>query len=105
MPAGVSTGRECDPFRKNILKLILRRFSELRPIILDLPQVAAVIVDVFNMLGLRVHREEFPAVAAGVSKPLLLDVSYLSSGAYIYQVTQRVGKEFHRAGGRMTLIK
>ena len=67
--------------------------------------MVAVTVDVFNMLGPRVHREKFPAAAAGVSKPLPLDVSHLSSGAYIYQATERAGKEVHRAGGRMTLIE
>ncbi|MXW84055.1 MAG: T9SS type A sorting domain-containing protein, partial [Rhodothermaceae bacterium] len=74
-------------------------------ILLDLPQVAAVTVDVFNVLGQRVHQEEFPAVAAGASEPLPLDVSHLSSGAYVYQVTARMGKEIHRAGGRMMRIK
>ena len=74
-------------------------------ILLDLPQVAAVTVDVFNVLGQRVHREEFAAVAAGASKPLPLDVSHLSSGAYVYQVTARMGMEIRRAGGRMTRIK
>ncbi len=74
-------------------------------ILLDLPQVAAVTVDVFNILGQRVHREEFAAVAAGASKSLPLDVSHLSSGAYVYQVTARMGEEIHRAGGRMMRIK
>ena len=74
-------------------------------ILLDLPQVAAVTVDVINVLGQRVHREEFPAVAAGASKPLPLNVSHLSSGAYVYQVTARMGEEIHRAGGRMMRIK
>ncbi|MDE2826065.1 MAG: leucine-rich repeat protein [Bacteroidota bacterium] len=80
-------------------------FNPSTTILLDLPQVAAVTVDVFNVLGRRVHREEFPAVAAGASRPLPLDVSHLSSAVYAYQVTARMGKEIHRAGGRMTLIK
>ena len=80
-------------------------FNPSTTILLDVPQVAAVTVDVFNVLGQRVHREEFPVVAAGVSMPSPLDVSHLASGAYIYQVTARMGKEIHRAGGRMTLIK
>ena len=80
-------------------------FNPSTTILMDLPQVAAVTVDVFNLLGQGVHREEFPAVVAGVSMPLPLDVSHLSSGAYIYRVTARMGKEVHRAGGRMTLIK
>ncbi|MYD20307.1 MAG: T9SS type A sorting domain-containing protein [Rhodothermaceae bacterium] len=89
----------------NLLGNYPNPFNPSTTILLDIPQVAAVTVDVFNMLGQRVHREEFPAVAAGASKPLPLDVSHLSSGAYIYQVTARIGKEVHRAGGRMTLIK
>ena len=80
-------------------------FNPSTTILLDLPDVAAVSVDVFNMLGQRVHREDFPVVAAGPSKPLPLDVSRLSSGTYVYQVTARMGKKVHRAGGRMTLVK
>ncbi|MDE2826067.1 MAG: leucine-rich repeat protein [Bacteroidota bacterium] len=80
-------------------------FNPSTTILLDVPQVAAVTVDVFNLLGQWVHREEFPAVSVGASKSLPLDVSHLSSGAYIYQVTARMGEEVHRAGGRMTLIK
>ena len=89
----------------NLLGNYPNPFNPSTIILLDVPQVAAVTVDVFNVLGQRVHWEEFPAVAAGASKPLPLDVSHLSSGAYIYQVTARIGKEIHRAGGRMTLIK
>ena len=80
-------------------------FNPSTTILLDVPQVAAVTVDVFNVLGQRVHREEFQAVAAGASKPLPLDVYHLSAGAYIYQVTTQMGKEVHSASGRMTLIK
>ena len=80
-------------------------FKPSTTILLDLPQLAAVTVDVFNLLGQRVHREEYPAVAAGASKALALYVSHLSSGTYVYQVTARMGKEIHRAGGHMTLIK
>ena len=80
-------------------------FNPSTTILLDVPQVAAVTVNVFNLLGQWVHREEFPAVSVGASKSLPLDVSHLSSGAYIYQVTARMGEEVHRAGGRMTLIK
>ncbi|MDE2672862.1 MAG: leucine-rich repeat protein [Bacteroidota bacterium] len=80
-------------------------FNPSTTILLDVPQVAAVSVEVFNVLGQRVHREDFPVVAAGPSKPLLLNVSRLSSGTYVYQVTARMGKKVHRAGGRMTLVK
>ena len=80
-------------------------FNPSTTILLDLPDVAAVSVDVFNMLGQRVHREDFPVVAAGPSKPLPLDVSRLSSGTYVYQVTARMGEKVHHADGRMTLVK
>ncbi|MYF39709.1 MAG: T9SS type A sorting domain-containing protein, partial [Rhodothermaceae bacterium] len=89
----------------NLLGNYPNPFNPSTTILLDVPQVASVTVDVFNVLGQRVHREELPAVAAGASKPLHLDVSHLSSGAYIYQVTAQIGKRVHRAGGRMTLIK
>ena len=80
-------------------------FNPSTTILLDVPQVAAVSVDVFNVLGQRVHREDFPAVVAGPSKPLSLDMSHLSSGTYVYQVTARMGEKLHHAGGRMTLVK
>ena len=89
----------------NLLGNYPNPFNPSTTILLDLPQTAAVTVDVFNVLGQRVHREEFPAVAAGASRPLPLDVSHLSSAVYAYQVTARMGKEIHRAGGRMTRIK
>ena len=80
-------------------------FNQSTAILLDVPQVAAVSVDVFNMLGQLVHHEEFPVVAAGPSQPLALDVSHLSSGTYVYQVTARMEEKVHHAGGRMTLVK
>ncbi|MCY3615166.1 MAG: leucine-rich repeat protein [Bacteroidetes bacterium] len=80
-------------------------FNPSTTILLDLPQVAVVSVEVFNVLGQRVHREDFPVVAAGPSKPLPLYVSHLSSGTYVYQVTARMGDKVHHAGGRMTLVK
>ncbi|MYF63641.1 MAG: T9SS type A sorting domain-containing protein, partial [Rhodothermaceae bacterium] len=80
-------------------------FKSSTAILLDVPQVATISVDVFNVLGQRVHREEFPAVAAGSSRSLRLEVSHLSSGAYVYQITARIGKAVHRASGRMALIK
>ncbi len=80
-------------------------FNSSTAILLDVPQVATISVDVFNVLGQRVHREEFPAVAAGSSRSLPLEVAHLSSGAYVYQITARTGRAVHRAGGRMALIK
>ena len=80
-------------------------FNPSTTILLDVPQVAAVSVDVFNLLGQRVHREDFPDVAAGPSIPLALDVPHLSSGTYVYQVTGRMGERVRHAGGRMTLVK
>ena len=80
-------------------------FNPTTAILVDLPETAAVSVDIFNMLGQRIHREEFPTVAAGPSQSLFLKLSHLSSGAYVYQVTAEMGKVIHHASGRMTLIK
>ncbi len=80
-------------------------FNPSTTILLDLPQTAAVSVEIFNMLGQRIHREDFPTVAAGPSQSLSLNLSHLSSGAYVYQVRAQMGKEIHHASGRMTLIK
>ena len=80
-------------------------FNPSTTILLDLPHVAVVLVEIFNVLGQRVHREDFPVVAAGPSKPLPLYVSHLPSGTYVYQVTARMGEKVHHAGGRMTFVK
>ena len=80
-------------------------FNPTTTILVDLPETAAVSVDIFNMLGQRIHREEFPTVAAGPSRPLPIKLSHLSSGAYVYQVKAQMGKEIHHARGRMTLTK
>ena len=80
-------------------------FNPSTTILLDLPETAAVSVDIFNMLGQRVQRENFPTVAAGSSQPLPLNISPLPSGTYVYQVTAQMGKEIHHARGHMTFIK
>ena len=80
-------------------------FNPTTTILVDLPETAAVSVDIFNMLGQRIHREDIPTVAAGPSQPLPLKLSHLPSGVYVYQVTAQMRKEIHYASGRMTLIK
>ncbi len=80
-------------------------FNPSTTILLDMPEAAAVSVDIFNMLGQLAHREDFPAVAAGPSQPLPLKVSNLPSGVYVYHVTAKIGIEIHHARGHMTLIK
>ena len=80
-------------------------FNPSTTILLDIPRMAAISVDVFNVLGQRVHLADFPVVAAGPSIPLPLDVSHLSSGTYVYRVTARMGQKVHHAGGRMTFVK
>ena len=80
-------------------------FNTSTSILLDLPETAAVSVDIFNMLGQRIHRKDFPTVAAGPSQPLPLKVPHLPSGVYVYQVTAEMGDEIFQASGRMTFIK
>lgn len=80
-------------------------FNPSTRILVDLPERAAVSVDIFNMLGQRVHRADLAVVDAGYSRPLELAIAGLPSGMYVYLVTARMGSGVQIAKGRMTLIK
>ncbi len=79
-------------------------FTSSTSIQLDLPYKADVFVEVFNMLGQKVHQEEFWGISAGVSRSLSFGLSNFPPGVYIYQVTAEMGVTKRRTGGRMTLI-
>ncbi len=80
-------------------------FNPSTNILVDLPTAADLSVEVFNLLGQRVHVEEFFGVSAGPSKSLMLAVPNLPSGVYIYRVIANLDAGAQLAKGRMTLMK
>ncbi len=80
-------------------------FNPSTSILVDLPTAADLSVEVFNLLGQRVHMEEFVGVSAGPSRSLMLEVPNLPSGVYIYRVVASLDAGIQLAKGRMTLMK
>ncbi len=80
-------------------------FNPSTNILVDLPTAADVSVEVFNLLGQRVHVEEFYGISAGPSRSLMLTVPNLPSGVYVYHVVARQDTGVQLAKGRMTLVK
>ncbi len=80
-------------------------FNPSTSILMDLPTAADLSVEVFNLLGQRVHMEEFVGVSAGPSRSLMLAVPNLPSGVYIYRVVASLDAGIQLAKGRMTLVK
>ncbi len=80
-------------------------FNPSTSILVDLPMAADLSVEVFNLLGQRVHMEEFVGVSAGPSRSLMLAVPNLPSGVYIYRVVASLDAGIQLAKGRMTLVK
>jgi len=74
-------------------------------ILIDVPGASVISVDVFNMLGQRVHQADFPNLEAGFSRSLPLDLSILPSGAYVYRITAQTESGIQVARGHMTRIK
>ena len=73
-------------------------------IVVDLPERAAVTVEVYNTLGQRVL-EVRETMAGGRGQALQLDGSGLSSGQYFYRVRAELGEETVRETGRLTVVR
>ena len=69
----------------------------------DLPELADVSVEVFDLLGRSVMRLHADAMAPG-RREVRLDASSLPSGVYLYRVRAE-GSATHVAGGKMTLVR
>ncbi len=80
-------------------------FNPSTNILVDLPTAADVSVEVFNLLGQRVHVEEFYGISAGPSRSFMLEVPNLPSGVYVYHVVARQDTGVQLAKGQMTLLK
>ncbi len=80
-------------------------FNRSTRILVDLPEPAAISVELFNLLGQRVYQADLMMVEAGPFRSPILEVAGLPSGMYVYKVTARMGAGVQIATGHMTLIK
>ncbi|MDX1418438.1 MAG: T9SS type A sorting domain-containing protein [Rubricoccaceae bacterium] len=68
----------------------------------DLPEVAEVAVEVFDVLGRRVLTLPPQTLAAGAARTLVVVAPTLPAGAYLYRLTARMPSETVTATGRFT---
>lgn len=80
-------------------------FNPVTTIRFDLPQTAAVSVEVIDVLGRVVMTIPSQQYVAGAQHRLEVDASSLSSGMYLYRVIAEMETETQIRTGRMTLIK
>ena len=80
-------------------------FNPTTNIVFDLPENAAMRVEVYDLLGRRVMELSGLEMQAGAGRQIQLDASSLASGSYIYRVhaTMEAGELVQT--GRMTLLK
>lgn len=71
---------------------------------MDLPNRAAVTVEVYNTLGQRVQTIE-QSMAAGTGQTLQVDGSRLASGQYFYRVKADLGDSTAEETGRITVVR
>ena len=80
-------------------------FNPSTRIAFDLPEAAAVRVDVFDLLGRSVLQIPEAPFAAGRRHHVAVDAAALPSGVYLYRVTARSAVQTRAHAGRMTLLK
>ena len=80
-------------------------FNPTTTIVFDLPENAAVEIDVFDLLGRRVLGLPVQEMPAGAKRELLLNASSLASGVYLYQVKVQAGTNVIAETGRLVLLK
>ena len=80
-------------------------FNPTTNIVFDLPENAAMRVEVYDLLGRRVMELSGLEMQAGAGRQIQIDASSLASGSYIYRVhaTMEAGELVQT--GRMTLLK
>ncbi|MFK7845924.1 MAG: kelch repeat-containing protein [Rhodothermales bacterium] len=80
-------------------------FNPTTRISFDLPQDAAISIQVMDMLGREVLVQQIPNVAAGSHRSLEINASELPAGTYVYRVTASLPGETFSSTGRMVLLK
>ena len=80
-------------------------FNPTTSIVFDLPENAAMRVEVYDLLGRRVMDLSGLEMQAGAGRQIQLDASSLASGSYIYRVFATMESGSLVQTGRMTLLK
>jgi protocatechuate 3,4-dioxygenase beta subunit len=80
-------------------------FNPVTTVLVDLPEMADVDVQVFDLLGRRVLDVSAGPTAAGDARPIQVDASGLASGMYLYRVRATGVASAWSAVGRMMLVK
>ena len=80
-------------------------FNPTTRIAFDLPEDAAIEIQVIDMLGREMMRKSIDQVAAGSQRSVEIDASNLPAGTYLYRVTAASASERITSTGRMVLLK
>jgi len=80
-------------------------FNPITNIRFDLPERAAVKVDIFDILGRKVMTLNEGVLIPGAAREVRVDASALASGIYFYRVTAATPKQKFMDIGKMVLIK
>ena len=80
-------------------------FNPSTQVVFDLPEAAAVQVDVFDMLGRRVMSLPVQELSAGAQHRVQIDAGDLASGIYLYTIEAQMASKTAYSTGRMTLLK
>ena len=80
-------------------------FNPTTRIAFDLPEDAAIEIQVIDMLGREMLSKSVDQVAAGTQRSVEIDASNLPAGTYLYRVTASSANEVTTSTGRMVLLK
>jgi hypothetical protein len=74
-------------------------------IVFDLPEEAAVTLEVYNVLGQRVMSAQYDDLAPRTDQEIVVDGSRLASGVYFYRVTARLSGRTVSDTGKMVVVQ
>jgi hypothetical protein len=80
-------------------------FNPTTSILIDLPEAADVMVEVYDLIGRRLITLDAGAMLGGSRRAVAIDASSLASGIYLYEVRAHSASGMHTGYGKMTLIR